>query len=84
MINRISSPLSVTATTIAFLWSIHKPTFVLIGFLLCFSLLPAALPHAPFADLPKMVANDSANLWDTPSIGRTLDREVLWLTASYC
>jgi len=58
MINLISSPLSVTATTIAFLWSIHKPTFVFIDVPLCLSLLPAALLHAPLADFSKMVAID--------------------------
>ena len=57
MISLVSSPLSVTATTIAFLWSIHKPTFVFIDVPLCL-LLPPALPHVPFTDLPKMVATD--------------------------
>lgn len=32
LISLISSPLSVTATIRAFLWSIHNPTFVLINF----------------------------------------------------
>jgi len=53
---------------IAFLWSIHQPTLVFIDLLVCLSLLPAALPHAPLADLPKMVAaeREDDGLGDEP------------------